>query len=213
MITVKIDNESYRDIDMRTERVVADYMDRHLYSSPLFTRHDRTDTIEEQLSGSDIILSVPSLGIQDAVTDEKALTHYMTRQLPTFALELSFLRRDGTETTGWLTDTTKKTELYMLLWPSADKDLSLSIEDIRYIDYVLVRKTDILGWLESHGYGIEELIDKSSEIRKSGITGAIDKEHGYDFWFYMSDRLAEKPINVVIRRKVYEELALMKGRV
>ena len=199
---------------MHVERVIAQYLDEHLYNDGRFTRHDRTDGREEQLKGSDIIISVPSLGIKDAIVDEKAITHYMTRRLPTFALELSFLSQSGNVVEGWLTDTEKVTEYYLMMWPLATKPWSIEIQDIKSIEYMLVRRADILQWLASQGYTLDKLKEKARIIRET-ITenGAIDKVNGKDFWFFLTTRLAECPINVVIRKKIYESLALLKGTI
>ena len=205
---------SYRGRDMHIERVIAQYLDEHLYNDGRFTRHDRTDGREEQLKGSDIIISVPSLGIKDAIVDEKAITHYMIRQLPTFALELSFLSQSGNVVEGWLTDTEKVTEYYLMMWPLATKPWTIEIQDIKSIEYMLVKRSDILQWLASQGYTLDKLKEKANVIRET-ITenGAIDKVNGKDFWFFLTTKLAECPINVVIRKKVYESLALMKGTI
>ena len=205
---------SYRGRDMHVERVIAQYLDEHLYNDGRFTRHDRTDGREEQLKGSDIIISVPSLGIKDAIVDEKAITHYMIRQLPTFALELSFLSQSGNVVEGWLTDTEKVTEYYLMMWPLATKHGTIEIQDIKSIEYMLVKRSDILQWLASQGYTLDKLKEKANVIRET-ITenGAIDKVNGKDFWFFLTTKLAECPINVVIRKKVYESLALMKGTI
>ena len=205
---------SYRGRDMHVERVIAQYLDKHLYNDGKFSRHDRTDGREEQLSGSDIIISVPSLGIEDAIVDEKAITHYMIRQLPTFALELSFLSQSGNEVEGWLTDTGKVSEYYLMMWPVATKPWKIEIEDIKYIDYMLVKRSDILQWLAGQGYSIDRLRAKATEIRNTiSENGAIDKVEGKDFWFFLTTKLAERPINVVVRKKVYESIALMSGRI
>ena len=205
---------SYRGRDMHVERVIAQYLDEHLYNDGRFTRHDRTDGREEQLKGSDIIISVPSLGIKDAIVDEKAITHYMIRQLQTFALELSFLSQSGNVVEGWLTDTEKVTEYYLMMWPLATKPWTIEIQDIKSIEYMLVKRSDILQWLASQGYTLDKLKEKANVIRET-ITenGAIDKVNGKDFWFFLTTKLAECPINVVIRKKVYESLALMKGTI
>jgi hypothetical protein len=199
---------------MHVERVIAQYLDEHLYNDGRFSKHERTDNRDEQLSGSDIILSIPSLGIKDAIVDEKAITHYMIRQLPTFALELSFLSQNGAVVEGWLTDAKKVTEYYLMMWPVASKPWTIEIEDIKHIDYMLVKRSDIIDWLANQGYTIDKLKEKANIIR-STVTenGAIDKVNGKDFWFFLTTKLAECPINVVIRKKVYESLALMKGTI
>ena len=196
---------------MRVERVIAQYLDTHLYNDVRFTKHLRTDGREAQLSGSDIIISVPSLGINDAIVDEKAITHYMMKPLPTFALELSFLSQNGNVVEGWLTDTKKETEYYLMMWIKATKSWNIEVEDIVQIEYMLVKRSDILNWLNQQGFSVEQLREKAKLIREKQIGGAIDKVNGKDFWFYLTTKLAECPINIVVRKKVYESLAVMKG--
>ena len=62
---------SFRTKDMEAERELAKYIDKRLYTKDIFTRAERTDNATTQINGSDIILSIPSLGIMDAVVDEK----------------------------------------------------------------------------------------------------------------------------------------------
>jgi len=202
---------SYRGRDMRVERVIAQYLDTHLYNDDKFTKHLRTDGREAQVSGSDIIISIPSLGIDNAIVDEKAITHYMMKPLPTFALELSFLSQNGNIVEGWLTDTKKITEYYLMMWIKATKSWNIEVEDITQIEYMLVKRSDILNWLNQQGFSVEQLREKAQRIREEQISGAIDKVNGRDFWFYLTTRLAECPINIVVRKKVYESLAVMKG--
>lgn len=48
---------------MEAERELAKFLDKHLYTKDIFTRANRTDNASTQIDGSDIILSIPSLGI------------------------------------------------------------------------------------------------------------------------------------------------------
>ncbi len=205
---------SYRVRDMETERIISQYIDKYLYSDSKFTKATRTDCKEEQLSGSDIIISVPSYNIYNAIVDEKASTHFLTKSLPTFALELSFISQKGEIIEGWFTDSNKKTEYYLLMWPHANKDWNIEFEDIEYIDYTLVKRSDILNWLKTEGYTTTRLREKAHIIRNEiSENGPIDKTYNKDFYFYLTTKLAEKPINIIIKRKVYEKLAILKGRI
>lgn len=202
--------------DMFVEREVAKFLDEHLYSNPMFTRHDRTDEIETQMKGSDIILSIPSKGLYDIVVDEKAMTtyYYMKRSLPTFALELSFLTYRGEIVEGWFTDKAKTTEYYLCIWVSAKKNW-FTKDDIKWLEYALVKRSDIQQYLDAHGYSVDALKAKDKDIRqryseeKKGV--AIDKDSNSPFYFYYSPQLAEHPINIVIRKPVYRDLAIIRG--
>lgn len=202
----------FRDRDMRVERELAKFMDKYLYSDGRFTRHDRTDDKESQLSGSDIILTIPSLGLVNIIVDEKGMTQYMTRPLPTFSLELSFMRY-GEEIIGWFIDDDKTTEYYMFIWPKAKEDWNASMDDFQEVEYVLVSKQALRDYFASEGYTKEVLIRKNKEIRRSGVRGQIDRIDGKDYWFYYSPQLIEKPVNIIVRKSLYKQLSVMSGTI
>ncbi|MEI8086858.1 MAG: hypothetical protein WCG93_11660, partial [Paludibacter sp.] len=185
-----------RSRDMMVEREISKFLDEKLYSnSSIFSKTERTDNIENQLSGSDIIISIPKLGIINAIVDEKAATHYINKNLPTFAFELCFKLNNGKIVEGWLTDTGKKTQFYLLMWISAKKDWDIKKEDITQIEYILIERNKILSYLNSKGYGIFELKNKAKIILNNNIDGVIDKLSDTAYYFYFSNRLTEKPIN------------------
>lgn len=199
--------------DMKVEREIASFLDEHLYSQPIFTCHTRTDDVEQQLQGSDILLSIPSLGIENAIVDEKAIStyYYLPKSIPTFALELSFKSNRGDIIEGWFTDTSKITEYYLMVWIHATK-YDFTKDDITWLEYALVRRSDIYKWLETQGLTKEKLREKDSIIR-STITqkGNIEKYDNKDYWFSYSPQLGECPINLVIRKKIYLKFALLHG--
>ena len=200
----------FRNRDMSVERELAMFMDKHLYSDGRFARHDRTDDVHSQLNGSDIILSVPSMGLDNIIVDEKGMTQYMTRPLPTFALELSFMRYEEV-ITGWFVDDDKATEYYMFLWPKANQDWNATMDDFSEVEYMLVPKKAIRDYLAKEGWTKEALIKKSEEIRRNGVSGQIDKTEDKDYWFFYTTKLVEKPINIVLRKKIYRQLAVLSG--
>lgn len=201
----------FRERDMRVERELARFMDDYLYNDGRFSRAERTDSIEAQLKGSDIILSIPSLGISNIIVDEKGMTQYMDNPLPTFSLELSFMNY-GREITGWFVDDEKDTQYYMFIWPKAKVRWNATYDDILEVEYALVSKEAIRNYLAEKGYTKDALIAKARAIRASGQDGAIDKGTE-DFWFYKTTKLVEKPINLILRKKVYQELAIIKGKI
>ncbi len=201
----------FRNRDMQVERELAAFMDHYLYSNGQFSKHERTDEKADQLKGSDIILSIPSLGLVDVVVDEKGMTQYMTKPLPTFSLELSFLNY-GNVVTGWFVDDTKSTEYYMFLWPKAKVDWNATENDFCEVEYMLVSKKSLRDFFEKEGLSKEQLNKKASEIRaRGGDGGPIDKDPNKDYYFYYTTKLVEKPINLIVRKKLYKQLAIMSG--
>ena len=199
--------------DMRVERVIASFLDEYLYSQPIFTNHTRTDDVALQMLGSDIKLTIPSLGISNVIVDEKAISTYyfLPKSIPTFALELSFKSSRGEIIEGWFTDTSKITEYYLLVWVSATK-YDFTKDDITWLEYALVKRSDIFKWLETQGLTKEKLREKDKYIRLTATQqGKIDADDKKDYYFYYSPQLGECPINLVIRKKVYLKFALLHG--
>ena len=199
---------SYRKRDMDVEREIAKFLDKYLYSNPIFTKKTRTDDTESQLNGSDIILSIPSKNLHDIVVDEKAATQYINKGLPTFALELSFVV-GGKVVDGWFVDDNKDTEYYEFQWIKADTNdtWNLKEKDITEVEYMLVSKQAIRDNLSQQGYSVEKLKEKAKDIREIGKDGQAEKEIGKSYWFFNSTRLAEKPINLILHKKELEKLA------
>jgi hypothetical protein len=103
--------------DMLVEREIAAFLDENLYSNAeLFTEFARTDTLDEQISGSDLLLSTTNGKLKRSIVDEKVASRFANKNLETFSLELSFIGKNGKKRCGWLLDETKKTEYYLFGW-------------------------------------------------------------------------------------------------
>ena len=108
---------SNRKNDMVVEREIASFLNENLYSNEdLFIEFARTDELDEQISGSDLLLSTKDGRLNRSIVDEKVAAKYANINLNTFSLELSFIGRDGKKRCGWLLDNTKKTEYYLFGW-------------------------------------------------------------------------------------------------
>lgn len=212
--------KAFRAIDSANEQMVARFLDEHFYLSPLFEKAERVSDKHEQLKGKDIVVSSSRLGLTDAIIDEKDTAHYVNKNIPTFAFELSFMVY-GNEVEGWLTDGSKETEYYLLLWPFAKLVEPVSkppeFKEITKLNYLLVRRADIVKMLLDKGFDRDALMQKAREMRAivhgyedNQRLKAADKD-AYGFYFMYTYFLAEKPVNVVIPRKKLEEIAILSG--
>lgn len=127
---------------MEAERELAKYLDKHLYTKDIFTKAERTDSASDQMEGSDIIVSIPSLNIQDAIVDEKASIYYINKDLKTFVLEISFLNRSYQIQEGWFINESLSTEYYLMQWIKANVADPWQVKEnnITEIECVLVSK-------------------------------------------------------------------------
>lgn len=199
---------------MKVEKEVARFLDEKLYSKDIFTKHERTNDRERQLKGSDIIISIPSIGIENAVCDEKAASSYwfMGDKMKTFSLEISSFQH-GVLREGWIVNDKLDTELYLFCWLNASKS-NFTKDDITWLEYALVRKQDILDYLASENITKEHLI-KNRDWILDNVTekGAVGKNRHKDFYFYYSPQLEERPINIIIKKHVYVKLSILHGEI
>jgi hypothetical protein len=197
---------TFREHDYRRERVLSAYLDKKLYNQPNFENFCRTNATEDQLSGSDVVFSVPGKGLNHIIVDEKAQLYYLDGGLPTFAFELNFVNRRGERVEGWLTDERKKTEFYQLLFLTAKKDFE-SIDEIYKVEYVLVDRNKIF---KAINLDLAELRKKGMEV--SGNPGFCQfKAPGVPYYFTHSVHLAESPVNIILRKDKLIEISCLHG--
>ena len=198
---------TFRTKDMEAERELAKFLDKYLYSKDIFTRADRTDNASTQIDGSDIILTIPSLGIMDAVVDEKASIYYINKDLRTFVLEISFLNRSLHYTEGWFVDDSLSTEYYLMQWIKANvaDPWQVKEDNITEIECVLVSKAKLKEYFTSEGYSKEKLLQTAREMRASHQT--MIAPAGKPYRFYYTQKLAEKPVNILLNKEEYIRLS------
>lgn len=197
---------TFRENDMIRERVLSEYLDRKLYSQNIFENVHRTNAIKDQLSGSDVVFSIPNKGLNNLIVDEKAQLYYLEGGLPTFAFELNFINRSGSRIEGWLTDEGKKTEYYQLLFLTAKKDFE-NIDEINKVEYVLVERSKIL---QAINLDLSTLRNKGIEVSQN-LDFHQFKILGVPYYFTHSTKLAESPVNIILRKEKIIEISCLHG--
>ena len=209
--------------DSIVEREIAKFLDEKLYSNKtLFKEFARTDDKEEQISGSDVVLSTSDGVLYRKVVDEKVAARYANMGLNTFSLELSFIGRNGNRRSGWFIDNTKKTEYYLLGWivrADIPKDEgsdtyntnAINQWNIKELDWALVSRQRIMDFLESKGWTLDKLALQDKKIRENGKVKT--KEFIDDVSFRYSDAYVEKPINILLKKDTFMKLSHMHGTI
>lgn len=203
-----------RKFDTKVEKEVAKFLDENLYSKDIFSRCDRTNDRERQLRGSDIIISIPKLNIENAVCDEKAASAYwwLEKSINTFSLEISSFQ-NGILRDGWIINDNLDTEYYLFCWLNATRK-DFTKDDIRWLEYALVRKKDLIQYLESENLTREHILENRDWILHNvKEKGAIGKDKHKDLYFYYSPQLAERPVNIIVKKDVYLKLAILHGEI
>lgn len=196
-----IDKEK-RKYDEHCEKIISSILDEYFYTEPGITLFERVTNKQLQINGVDTLFS---LNGKNYVVDEKAGISRVG--LKTFSLELSFLGKDDQIRIGWLLDKNKINDYFVFVWINElNHETIQDISSIKNIDVALVSKEKILNHLYSLGWDKDKLHNKAFQIRNGENTYMGDiRENGY--YFYFSKHLNEQPINILLPKETYIDLA------
>ncbi len=215
--------ESFRNQDMHAEHMLADFMDEYLYSK--LTTHDgrplvfeRMTDKESQLKGVDISIENGNKKIN---IDEKASIYYSNLMIPTFAFELASIQRGYDEPLiGWFLNDELDSKYYMLIWPNIkcihnkgqwirQQIGYIHKDDFTIVESMLILKEDLRRFLETNGYDKDRLLAYAKDLRErcTKIDDRYEEELFDGVKIFFSGKLAERPINVVIRKEILYTLA------
>ena len=198
---------SKRSSDSAAEGVVARFLDLYFYPN-IRSDWKREEEREAQLLGVDVTLETDSGSI---AVDEKAAVHYVNKELPTFAFEINYYNEQGDLVGGWFLDPKKVTEWYLLIWIKAKKEKDMGLEDILELEVMMLEREQLKQDVEKKGAlkGLEggASLMRSEGIKKRSIAGQKD------MYFYLTETLAEKPLNLIIRKSHLSKMALLHALV
>jgi hypothetical protein len=194
---------SVREYDEHCEQVMSQFLDKYFYNAINPTSFERVQDKERQVKGIDVVMEIND---NTYSIDEKAAIRY-TNGLKTFALELSFLNRKGILQEGWLTDERKINDYFVFVWINKIEDtLIKDISSLKDVDVALVSKNKIMEHFESIGWTKEKLKAKDNKIRNENDTN-LGNINANGCKFSYSDRLFEKPINILLPKETYINIA------
>lgn len=208
-------------IDIQREKIMSEFMRLNYYTKLLNSdgtqiKYNRIDEKERQKEGVDVEYLQNG---QRYIVDEKAQMDYIFKDepLPTFALEIIGVR--GSE--GWFVKQGLKTQYYMFIWPHAENK-PLTLDKIKYAYYAFVEKRKLQRAIDNR-YGTRDRLLKYAHELMSGKIGKerdnriYYKESPFDQDGYLvytkkpvpgQSGKAEEPVNLVIKRKWIESLAV-----
>ena len=181
--------------DLEKEQKLFPLLDA-MYSKKLkYYSFKRISDYREQLKGVDVIFKHTTTH-QDYYIDEKAQLDYINEDLPTFAFEISYLKK-GKLKQGWLFNSKKKTDFYSLV-TSIYQDEPRVFTSCKI---TLVNRSKLIAFLNNKGVSEEMLTQNYNEENLSHGKTAIEeldpKNEGY--LFFSKNNKAEKPINLILR--------------
>ena len=210
--------KSQRELDTQMERnIVMPFLQKYLFSR-LFDDVEYVDDIERQLQGIDVIIN--DNGFEENIdVKAQASAKYINKPVPTFVQELLYTAKNRTEHIGWFLDDTL-TDTYVDVWIHAantnERGMPESPDDIIDVEVMFVDKVPLVAYLESKGYTAEVLLKRAREMRSVGYyrqDSVLPDQDDNEMWLSYSDDLAEKPVNLVIKKRVLRKFATKHVRV
>jgi hypothetical protein len=195
-----MDSSSFHN-DLSKEAILGTFLDERY--TEIFERSDylveRIVDVDQQHLGVDLILKNQS---NSFMVDEKAQLDYLNSSLPTFAFELSYLKK-GEWRNGWLFDQSKITNIYFLITEimvHQMKDISKGIKSVKITG---VYREKLIHLLHSRGLTEKRISEIEKEVRQSGKGGKhslkeLDPRTEGNIHFSLTNK-AEKPINLVLK--------------
>lgn len=181
--------------DLQKEKDLAVFLDTlyHKHLKKYSTK--RIQDIKQQLQGVDVLFT--NKETQEVFkVDEKAQLDYIGDDLPTFAFEISYLKK-GSLKKGWLFDTTKTTDFYALI-TAIYKDEPNAFTSCKI---TFVNREKLIALL--HSKNITQKTLSNYIALDSKIQGKIKiKElHSYKegYLYLSSTNKSEKPLNLILK--------------
>lgn len=215
--------ESFRNQDIKAEQGLGEFMDAYFYSKLEKENKDVLKCIrmfdkESQMSGIDVCIVTTNRKI---LIDEKAAIYYSNAMIPTFAFEIDSIQTGHIEPMqGWFVNDRLQTQYYMLIWPNVkcmqkdDQWVRIDVKNLKKTDFTIVEamlidKSDIRLALEKEGYDKRRLTEYAERLRASykGNVSRLEEKISENAKISLSGQLAEKPVNVVINKRLLGDLA------
>ena len=201
--------QSTRKEDNRLVEVVNSYLDHVAYPQTNHLRFTtRVTDADRQLAGSDLVVNIDGM---EFTCDEKAAVKYIGKPLSTFSLEIGFMDNHLHQQhhIWWLIDPKHTNDMFSFVWlPQATRPDIQQPSDIIQCDIALVRKLDIMNYLESLGWTAKSLAKKEWCIRTGHGKTELGNFQQHGLKFAISRYLHEQPVNVLLLKETYMKLAI-----
>lgn len=189
--------------DKRKEELFGEWLDTHFYNRFVedYKSIKRNRDAVLQKKGVDVIIE--TMESKSIYIDEKATLQYINKNIPTFAFEI---RNDTSGARGWLYNPEYITHYYLLAWPNATDERILSAEDFTTTEVMSIKRERVIQLLEDKGLTEQTILDAIEQYKyKIDKCNKFEVASGITLNFNLT--LAERPINVVIKKKLLERYA------
>ena len=181
--------------DLKKEQQLFPLLDRMYTLHLKHYRFERISAYEQQLKGIDVVFTHKTTGEKYSI-DEKAQLDYINDDLPTFAFEIEYQKKEQIRE-GWLFDTAKKTDFYALVTAIYED----SPNTFTSCKITLVNRKKLLAFLASKGItrqSLNRVIKKHPGKSAKQTLAQLDaKKEGY--LYFSNLQKAEKPVNLILK--------------
>lgn len=194
-------------IDINAESELGKFLDQFLYNKNRLKNFERVTDKKRQFLGCDVIFESFN---QQYIIDEKGYLSRPTIQ-DTFILELCYFKGDSKKL-GWLFDSSKITTHYLFCW--ADREnvalKNLKQENIQTVEAWLINKKRLLNYLDTtYQINLQTIDSKIDQLLNSKGNGPMNLN---GCTVIHSKQLAEKPLNIVMRKTEYLDSGSVEGK-
>jgi hypothetical protein len=187
--------------DLTKEEILGRFLDAQY--KKLNLKIQRIKQRDLQYRGVDLLMEENGLSYK---VDEKAQLSYLNKDLPTFALEIDFIK-DNQLKKGWLFDADKVTEMYAFIFGIhlIGKEGRLTkAEDIASCNVIFVNRMKLILELSKLKIDFTFCEQQSDLLRSKAGTTKINHSSGFNF--QISNHLPEKPVNLIVRKTFLKKL-------
>ncbi|MEO0902607.1 MAG: hypothetical protein AAFY00_11560 [Bacteroidota bacterium] len=191
--------------DLAQEKKLIPVLDSYYQKHLKLYDFERVHSLEQQLSGIDLIFTHNKTG-ETYFVDEKAQLDYPNKNLPTFAFELFYMKNE-TLKQGWLFDAQKKTQMYALA-----TNIQKENETFTACNITFVNRQKLLCLLAEKG--LDEDFLKKRVLEHFGFHGKMELSrldlHKEGHVHFSSKNKAEQPINLLFQLAFLKEVGVAK---
>lgn len=189
--------------DKRKEELFGVWLDAHFYSMFVGKYKCVTRITDAVLQKKGVDVIIETFSGTKIYVDEKATLQYINKKIPTFAFEI---KNTTSGAQGWLYNPDYLTTHYLLAWPNALNESIPNADSFCCTEVMSIKRSRVIDLLCDNGLTeskILELIEAYS--KKVNENNKFDIAKGITLNFNLS--LAEKPINVVIKKDLLSKYA------
>ena len=189
--------------DKRKEELFGNWLDNHFYIRMIGKYKSITRNSDATLQKRGVDVIIETNGGKTIYIDEKATLQYINKNIPTFAFEI---RNTTSSAQGWLYNPNYVTDYYLLAWPNATDESIPNAESFFNTEVMSIKRSGVVQLLVDNGLTEGRILDLVQQYQsRLSETNKFEIASGITLNF--NQFLAERPINVVVKKNILSRYA------